>query len=58
MAPMRADYNCVALLSCCGETDLLDTDVQRVAEENFLVLPIQQCTTGRIQACIASQTHS
>ena len=43
MAPMRADYNRVALLSCCGETDLLDTDVQRVAEENFLVLPKQQC---------------
>ncbi|KAL3134138.1 hypothetical protein ABBQ32_008557 [Trebouxia sp. C0010 RCD-2024] len=43
MAPMRADYNRVALLSCCGETDLLDADVQRVAEENFLVLPKQQC---------------
>ena len=43
MSPMRADYNRVALLSCCGETDLLDTDVQRVAEENFLVLPKQQC---------------
>ena len=42
MAPMRADNNRVALLSCCGETDLLDTDVQRVAEENFLMLPIQQ----------------
>ena len=42
MAPMRADYNRVALLSCCGKTDLLDTDVQRVAEENFLVLPKQQ----------------
>ncbi len=24
MAPMRADYNRIALLSCCGETDLLD----------------------------------
>ena len=36
---MRADYNCIALLSCCGETDLLDTNVQRVAEENFIVLP-------------------
>ena len=72
MAPMRADYNRVALLSCCGETDLLDADVQRVAEENFLVLPKQQCrgrpamlylreykcTTGRIQACIASQAYS
>ena len=41
---MRADYNRVALLNCCGETDLLDTDVQRVAEENFLVLPKQQCS--------------
>ena len=39
----QTDYNRVALLSCCGETDLLDTDVQRVAEENFLVLPKQQC---------------
>ena len=43
MAPMLADYNRVALLSCCGETNLLDADVQRVAEENFLVLPKQQC---------------
>ena len=29
---MRADYNRIALLSCCGEIDLLDADVQRVAE--------------------------
>lgn len=43
MAPMRADYNRVALLSCCGETELLDAVVQRVAEEDFLVLPKQQC---------------
>ena len=43
MAPMRADYNRAVLLSFCGETDLLDADLQRVAEENFLVLPKQQC---------------
>ena len=39
MAPMRADYNRVALLSCCGETNLLDADVQRAAEANLLMLP-------------------
>ena len=43
MAPLSADYNRIALLSCCGETDLTDADVQRVAEENFLVLPAREC---------------
>ena len=47
MAPMRADYNCIALLSCCGDTDLLDADVERVAEESFLVLPGRRCQ-GRL----------
>ena len=45
MAPLRADCNRIALLSCCSETNLLDADVQSVAEENFLVLPKQPCCT-------------